>query len=81
MFPDGQIQNFIANNIATTMYSQINEEGHRYQIISKKIDRKTDSTAVTKDKGIETSKNGYKTMKKTTMGLWFMVQWKDKIKS
>ena len=55
------------------MYSQVNEEGHMYQFMSVIVDHKADSTVIFKPNGMEISRNGYKTMKKTTLGWWFML--------
>ena len=33
MFPDGSIQQYAANIIAEHMYSQVDEDGHRYHIL------------------------------------------------
>ena len=80
-FADSQTQYYAANKIAANMYSQVDEEGYRFQLMSEIVVYKTDDTAISKDDGIETSRNGYKTMEKTTIGWWFMVLWKDGTKS
>ena len=49
--------------------------------MSEIIDHKSDTTVVTMDDGMETNKNGYKKHKKTTLGWWFLVLWKDGTKS
>ena len=34
VFPDGNTQSYAANEIATNMYSQVDTEGYRYQLMS-----------------------------------------------
>jgi len=69
MFHDEPIEQFAAKTIAENIYSQVDEEGYRYQQIDSIIDhRKTGVALLTSD---VTAKP------KTTKG-WFMsVQWKD----
>lgn len=49
---------FTANIIAENLYSQINAEGNSYSILAERIDHKSDGTAVPKDDGYETMKQG-----------------------
>ena len=46
MFPDGSIQKYAANIIAEHMYSQVDEDGHRYQLLESIINHRTDVQAV-----------------------------------
>jgi len=69
MFHDGSIEQFAANTIAENTYSQVDEEGYRYQLIDSIIDhRKTDAALLTSDVTAKT---------KTTKGWFMLVQWKD----
>ena len=42
MFPDGSIQQYAANIIAEHMYSQVDEDGNRYQLLESIINHCTD---------------------------------------
>jgi hypothetical protein len=57
-FPDGATDVFTANIIAENLYSQVDSEGNSYSILEEIIDHKSDSTAVSKDDGYETTKQG-----------------------
>ncbi len=52
VFPDGATDVFTANIIAENSYSQVDEEGNSFLIMSEIIDHKSES-AVTKDDGWE----------------------------
>jgi hypothetical protein len=67
-FPDGSTDLFTANTIAESMYSQIDDEGHTYQLMDEIIDHQKDGTAVSKGEG----------SRMTTKGWKLLVQWKDK---
>ena len=41
------------------------------------IDHKTDGSAVSKDDGFETTKNGQRRPRRTTKGWFLLVTWKD----
>ena len=71
MFPDGSIQLYVANIIAEHMYSQVDKDGHRYQLLESIIHPRTDGRAVHGDDGWTTTNNGKKSSKHTTKG-WFM---------
>jgi hypothetical protein len=57
-FPDGATDVFTANIIAENLYSQVDAEGHSYSILEEIIDHKSDGTAVSKDDGFETTRQG-----------------------
>jgi len=57
-FPDGAVDTFTANLIAENMYSQVDADGRSYALLSEIIDHKSDGSAVRKDDGFETTKNG-----------------------
>jgi hypothetical protein len=44
-FPDGHIKEYTANIIAQNLYSQLDEEGHRYQLLEEIIDHHKDKSA------------------------------------
>jgi hypothetical protein len=76
-FPDGATDVFTANTIAESMYSQIDGDGHTFLLMSEITDHKTDGTAVSKDDGLETMRNGQQRPRHTTRGWKLLVQWKD----
>ena len=77
MFLDGSIQQYAANIIAEHMYSQVDKEGHCYQLLKSMINHRTDGRAVHGDDGWTTAKNGRKSCKHTTKGWFICVEWKD----
>jgi hypothetical protein len=76
-FQDGATEVFTANIIAENMYSQVDASGRTYQLISEIIDHKSDGTAVRKDDGLETTKDGRTRPRYTTKGWKLLVSWKD----
>jgi Reverse transcriptase (RNA-dependent DNA polymerase) len=76
-FPDGATDVFTANMIAENLYSQIDSEGNSYSIMSEIIDHKSDGSAITKDDGYETTRDGVKRPRRTTKGWKLLVSWKD----
>ena len=48
VFPDGATDVFTANIIVENLYSQVDEEGNSYAIMSEIIDHRSDGSAVTK---------------------------------
>jgi hypothetical protein len=76
-FADGATDVFTANMIAENLYSQVDSEGNSYSIMSEIIDHKSDGSAVSKDDGIETTKEGIERPRRTTKGWKLLVSWKD----
>ena len=77
MFPDGSVSQYAANIIAENIYSQIDEDGYRYQLLECILDHQKDGRAVPKSEGYVVSKNGNKARKQTTKGWYFKVKWRD----
>ena len=78
IFPDGSISQYAANIIAENIYSQIDEDGYRYQLLLKCIlDHCKGGRAVPKSEGYVVSKNRNKARKQTTKGWYFKVKWRD----
>ena len=77
MFPDGSIQQYAANIIAENIYSQVDDDGHRYILLDEIVDYKKDDTAIAKDDAYTTDKYGRKSRRLTTKGWSFLVNWKD----
>ena len=77
MFPNGAIQQYAANVIAKNMLSQVDAEGHCYQLLDAIIDHQKDGHAVAIADGMITTKSG-KRKPRITMRRWeFLVTWKD----
>ncbi len=76
-FTDGHTEELQYNVIAENMMSQIDSEGHHYQILSEISDHKSDATAIKQCDGFIHSKNGNKVPKMTTRGWSLEVEWKD----
>jgi hypothetical protein len=47
-FPDGAVKQYAANIIAEKKYSQVNSEGHQYNLLEAILDYGTDGNAVEK---------------------------------
>ena len=77
MFPDGSIFQYAANIIAENIYSQIDKEGYRYQLLECIMDHQKDGRAVPKSEGYDISKNGNKARNQTTKGWYFKVKWRN----
>jgi hypothetical protein len=57
-FQDGATDTYTANIIAESMYSQVDEDGNSYSLISEIVDHKSDGIAVRTDDGFEVTKDG-----------------------
>ena len=75
-FADGATDVFTANLIAENLYSQVDEEGNAYSIMSELTDHKFDGSAVRKDGGMEVTKDGTSRPRRTTKGWKLLVAWK-----
>ena len=77
-FGDGTTEELTANVIAENMMSNIDPEGHHYQMIHEISDHKKDDTAISvKDGNIISSDGKTSRPKKTTRGWTLLVEWKD----
>jgi hypothetical protein len=74
---DGTIERYSANIIAENLYSQCDDEGHSFVLLSEIIDHKKDASAISIADGFTTSRNGNRVPKKTTRGWQLLCQWKD----
>ena len=74
---DGSTQELTANLIAESMYSQVDSEGHHYQLMAEISDHRKDRTAIPISNGMMRSRNGNMVPKKTTRGWELLVEWKD----
>ena len=76
-FPDGEIKEYGANTIAMNMYSQVDADGHRTQLLAGIVDYKKDSRAVSMADKYITTKSGQRRMRKSTTGWKLLVQFKN----
>ena len=77
MSPDGSIQQYAANIIAENLYSQVDEEGHRYIMLDEIVDHRKNDDAVEKQDAFITNNYGRKSRTITTKGWDFLINWKD----
>jgi hypothetical protein len=77
LMADGSTMSYMANIIAKSMYSMIDDEGHAYSIIEEIQDHERTSEALSKEEGTFTTSSGQAPMKRTTKGWKFLVLWKD----
>lgn len=78
-FMDGHEEAFTANLIAEHMFSVVDQDGHRQQLMDEIIDHRVDrSKAINHDDSFtSTSKGAPKKRKKTTKGWELLIKWKD----
>ena len=76
-FPGGVIQEYTANVIAESLYSQLDDQGRQFAIMSEIIGHRKNGDAVGKDDGFIVSKNGNKVPRRTTKGWEIAIEWKD----
>jgi hypothetical protein len=78
-FQDGATDMFTANIIAESMYSQVDEVGNSYSLISEIVDHKSGGTpALRRDDDFEqVNTDGRQRHRHTTRGWKLLVTWKD----
>ena len=76
-FPDGTIRDYGANVIAENLYSQLDPDGYRQQIMDCILEHSKDDTAVAKADKYAVTKGGLKRLRKTTIGWKMLVCWTD----
>jgi Reverse transcriptase (RNA-dependent DNA polymerase) len=77
-FPDGTEQEYTANLIAESLYSQVDDEGNQFILLDEILDHKSDSTAITiENMYVEGSDGANPHLKRTTKGWKLLVLWKD----
>ena len=73
--PSSPNSNFLtANAIAEVFYSQVDQEGRSYAILSAIIDHRRDGSAVSLD---DATIPGTNRLRRTTKGWQLLVEWKD----
>ena len=76
-FTDGSTAEYTANVIAENLFSQVDSEGQQFMLLKEIIDHKKLPSAIPKESGFITSKNGNQIPKQTTKGWLLLVEWKD----
>ena len=76
-FPDGTTKELTANIIAESMFSQIDAEGHHFQLLSEISEHRKTADAIPKSQGFYVKSDNHKIPKKTTKGWEFLIHWKD----
>jgi Reverse transcriptase (RNA-dependent DNA polymerase) len=73
---DGHIEAYAANQIAESIYSQVDNEGIQYALLDEILDHKRLGDAVSGDDGY-IMKDGREIPRKTTKGWKLLIKWKD----
>jgi hypothetical protein len=76
-FPDGSLDTFAANTIAENLYSQVDAEGHPFQLFTAITNHRTDNRALSANNAMYTDKQGNNRPKLTTIGWDIQVEWAD----
>ena len=76
-YADGFKAALAANEIASNLFDQVDDEGNRFVLIDSIVDHRKNSKALSKNKAFITTKSGGKHRVKTTKGWELLVQWKD----
>ena len=75
-FPDGHTEEYAANIISENIYSQVDDDGNRFLLLSEIINHRSDHTAIPiDDKFITHGSN--RILRRTTQGWFLQVQWRD----
>ena len=74
---DSSTQELTANIIAESMFTQVDLEGHHYQLLDEISDHRKDNSAIPISDGSYTSRNGNQVPTMTTRGWKLLVEWKD----
>ena len=80
-FPDRQVKEYAANILAENMLLQVDDNGHNQLMMDAIIDYKKDPTAVLMENKYLFMMTGQRRLRKTTLGWWFLVRWKDETES
>ena len=74
---DGTVETLTANTIATNLFAQVDEDGHRQLFIDDIIAHRCDESAIKIADGTYMTATGVPRKKRTTRGWYFCVQWVD----
>ena len=76
-YTDGTTEQLVANIIAENILSQVDSEGHQYQVLTEVTDHKKYGIAISKLDGFIKSSSGDLHRKRKTRGWKILVEWKD----
>ena len=77
-FPDGTLKEYNANNIAESLYSQVDDEGNEFILLDEITDHRKDDTALTEEESLLPQSGANNQHRKhTTKGWQLCVTWKD----
>ena len=76
-YTDGTMQQPVANIIADNMMSQVDSEGHNYQVLTEVTDQNKDDSAIANVSGFIKSSSGNLHRNRTTRVWKLLVEWKD----
>ena len=75
--PDGNIQEYTANGIATNLWNEVDEDGYDYNLLYEIIGHRRNDDAVKIENSFYETKSGIKKKVMTTKGWDFHVRWKN----
>ena len=75
-FPDGSIDVLTVNAIAESLYSQVDDEGRSYSVLSEIVDHRSDGNAISSD---DAKIPGTDRLQRTTKGWQLLVEWTDRV--
>ena len=76
-YPDGMTEKIAANIIAENLMSQVDTEGHHYQVLTEVTDQNKDDISIYKVDGFIKSSSGKLHWKRKTCGCKLLVEWRD----
>ena len=76
-YTDGTTEQLEANIIAENMLSQVDYEGHHYQLFTEVTDHKKDDSAIAKVDGFINYSSGNLHQNRKTRGWKILLEWKD----
>ena len=76
-YADGYTAAMSANEIAASLFAQVDDEGSRHVLLDSLVDHRTDSSAITKKDEFVSTKSGGRRRRHTTRGWEILCQWKD----
>ena len=76
-FADGSLETYHTNLIAENIYSQVDDEGRSFVLLSEIVDHRKEPTAIAIEDAYITLKSGQRRLKPTTKGWKLEVAWKD----
>jgi hypothetical protein len=75
--PDGSTLEYATNVVAENLYAQRDSERRQFLLLSQITDHKTNRSALKKDNGFVTARNGSQVPRRATKGWHLLVEWKD----